>query len=326
MAEPGHGWLGAHVFHRGDQDLLITGTVAPLCRELTRARLVQGWFFLRYWEGGPHVRVRLLAPDHAAEVRAAVLRACDDHFTRHPSPPGGWTQDEYAAVAARRALQERLTTWDDRLRLVDAVEFTPYRPEHHAYGHDGALHAVERHFVESSTIAARLLADRADRSRRAAAALALVMLAVAVCEPDAARAGVRLATARTPHSPSWTSFYEDRAADLHAQARLLWASAAAPPGAPSTDPLAAWLRSVRRLHAALTRLRERGAFAPTDALSPFAGLAQALHPDDPAVAQVVLRCAHLLCNRLGLHSTTEAQIAFLTTRTLTELHDEVTPR
>lgn len=90
-----------------------------------------------------------------------------------------------------------------------------------------------------------------------------------------------------------------------------------------TDPLAAWWASISALHTTLTGLRARGEFAPVDALSPFSGLARALHPDDPVVAHVVLRCTHLLCNRLGLSSATEARLAWLTARTLSGLHDEV---
>jgi hypothetical protein len=40
------------------------------------------------------------------------------------------------------------------------------------------------------------------------------------------------------------------------------------------------------------------------------------------VAQVLLRCTHLLCNRLGIHTTAEAHIASLVARTLTDLDQE----
>ena len=40
------------------------------------------------------------------------------------------------------------------------------------------------------------------------------------------------------------------------------------------------------------------------------------------MAQVLLRCTHLLCNRLGIHTTAEAHIASLVARTLTDLDQE----
>lgn len=315
MAEPTRVWVAAHVFHRGDQDLLVTRALAPLCEELG----ADGWFFLRYWEGGPHVRLRLLTTGPADQVRAAVARTCARHLADHPSPPGGWSQHEYEAAARRRARGERVTRWDQRLRPVDTVEFIPYQPEYQAYGDGRALRAVERHFTDSSRVAVRLLTTRHDR--RAAAALAMVTLAIAVCEPDLERAAARFAEVRT-RAPAHLGSQED----LRDQTRRLWADACAlSTGRPPTDPLVTWLLSIRALHATLTSLRARGDFAPVDVLSPFAGLARALRPEDPVVPYVVLRCAHLLCNRLGLPAAAEARIASLTAQTLSELHDEVAP-
>jgi hypothetical protein len=315
MAEPVRDWVAAHVFHRGDQDLLVTRALAPLCEELG----ADAWFFLRYWEGGPHVRLRLLTTAPTDEVRAAVARTCARHLTDHPSPPDDWSQREYEAVARRRARGERMTRWDRRLRPVDTVEFAAYEPEYHAYGDGRALRAVERHFTDSSRVAVRLLTTRHDR--RAAAALAMVTLAVAVCEPDLERAAARFAEVRTHTLPR-----QGNQEDLRDQTRRLWDHACAlATGRPPTDPLVGWLLSIRALHATLTSLRARGDFAPVDVLSPFAGLARALRPEDPVVPYVVLRCAHLLCNRLGLPAATEARIAALTARTLSELHDEVAP-
>ncbi|MFD0200456.1 MULTISPECIES: lantibiotic dehydratase C-terminal domain-containing protein [Saccharothrix] len=324
MAEPTRDWVAAHVFHRGDQDLLVTRAMGPVCEELCRTGRVRGWFFLRYWEGGPHVRLRLLARAHPGEIRATVKRACARHLADHPSPPDDWSQREYEAVARRRAEAERLAGWDRRLRPVDTVEFTAYEPERHAYGDGRALRAVERHFTDSSRIAVGLLAAPPDR--RAGAALAMLTLAVAVCEPDLARAAARFAAARArqPSAPR-----PDRRDDLLDQTRRLWDRVSSDPSDPSgltpTDPLTAWWLSIRTLHATLTGLRARGDFAPVDSRSPFAGLARALRPEDPVVPYVVLRCAHLLGNRLGLASATEARLASLTARTLSELHDEVAP-
>ncbi|MCE6996472.1 hypothetical protein LZG04_16935 [Saccharothrix sp. S26] len=320
MPEPVRDWVGAHVFHRGDQDLLVTRAVAPLCEELSRGGRVRGWFFLRYWEGGPHVRLRLLVKAHPRDVRVAVVRACARHLAEHPSPPDGWSQHEYEALARRRAEDERLARWDRRLRPVDTVEFVAYEPEHHAYGEGRALRAVERHFTDSSHLAVRLLA--APPERRAGAALAMLTLAVAVCEPDLERAAARFASVRTrqPTAPLPRD-------DLLDQTRRLWAWASSELADPaSTDPLAAWWLSIHALHATLTGLRARGDFAPVDSLSPFAGLARAVRPEDPVVPYVVLRCAHLLCNRLGLSAATEARLASLTARTLSDLHDEAAAR
>jgi thiopeptide-type bacteriocin biosynthesis protein len=63
-------WVSLHVFHGSGTDLLITRAVADLVRSLDADEQLAGFFFIRYWEGGPHLRLRLLprTPDLATEV------------------------------------------------------------------------------------------------------------------------------------------------------------------------------------------------------------------------------------------------------------------
>ncbi|MGW2190075.1 hypothetical protein [Streptomyces sp. NPDC001719] len=77
---------------------------------------------------------------------------------------------------------------------------------------------------------------------------------------------------------------------------------------------------------AVTQLRSEGRFSLSGTLSPLSHLADALQADDPATARTVLRCTHLLCNRLGLSPTSEARLAFLSGHTLARLGNEVSPR
>jgi lantibiotic biosynthesis dehydratase-like protein len=185
--------------------------------------------------------------------------------------------------------------------------------------------AVETHFTESSTIALGLLNAGTPPAQRRAAALAMLMLTLAVCEPDLARARGRLRNTpdgrilhETAADPAAQDSYRHTRQALHAQARDLWARANRPDQNPLGGPLAAWLHSMRDLHEQLHAARTQGRFAPTDCLSPLAYLARAACPEIPAVSQVLLRCTHLLCNRLGIQATAEAQIASLVARTLSE--------
>ncbi|MGH3822238.1 MAG: hypothetical protein ACRDRA_05270 [Pseudonocardiaceae bacterium] len=82
--------------------------------------------------------------------------------------------------------------------------------------------------------------------------------------------------------------------------------------------LAAWLDWIRALHIQLHTAHAQGRFAPTDCLSPLAHLAQAACPRTTAVAQALLRCTHLLCNRLGINAA-ETHIASPMARTLIDL-------
>lgn len=329
-------WISVHLFHRGSLDDLITGAVVPLIEDLSCSEALGGFFFLRYWEGGPHLRLRLLpaSPGHADQVRGTLIERCTRYLTDHPSSPivATYTADAYRAMAQRLARAERLADHDRRLRPDDTVELVTYRPEYAAYGQRPALTAVEIHFTESSTIALHLLNAGMPPARRAAAALAMLMLTLAVCEPNLARACDRLrsspagriqqATAADPEARRLRDSYRRTREALCDQARDLWARAHRTCQTLLEGQLAGWLHSMRILHAQLCAARAQGRFAPTDCLSPLAHLAVAACPQSPAVPQVLLRCTHLLCNRLGIPAAAETQIAYLVTRTLTELDQE----
>jgi Lantibiotic biosynthesis dehydratase C-term len=176
-------WVSAHVFHAGPLDGLLTGAVRPLVTELVDGGLVDGYFFLRYWEGGPHLRLRLRPTSGAATdpVRAAVTARCTRYLAAHPSARPV-PEAEYAAAAARLARQERRDTYTESLYPNDSVHFVGYRPEHDRYGTGASLAAVERHFVESSRIALALVTTT-DRPARQTAAFGALLLARSVGPP-----------------------------------------------------------------------------------------------------------------------------------------------
>ncbi|MEV0828393.1 lantibiotic dehydratase C-terminal domain-containing protein [Nonomuraea rubra] len=341
-------WISAHLFHFGDLDPLITAVVDPVTRELTADGTARTAFFLRYWEGGQHVRLRLEVPDPARQphVRALIRERAAAHFAEHPSPPVD--PAAYRAFAATMARGERRPNYDDRLHPPGSVAFIGYRPEHEAYGDAACVAAAERHFAVSSRLALHVLRAGTEPARRTAIGLAALTIAIAACEPDQQAAAHRLATAiREPSAPpspgtsappspgtmssaipsgpaspgaaTWTrsAMEEDwrrHETALLAQTRTLW-------DAPSTGLLAAWASSIRALRADLDALHAEGRCTPADSGSPHAFLALAAPPEHRTVSLIVMRCVHLFHNRLGLRAGAEQHTSFLAARAVAGLAD-----
>jgi thiopeptide-type bacteriocin biosynthesis protein len=294
-------WVSAHIFHAGDLDALITQVAGPLAATLD----LDGFFFLRYWEGGPHLRLRLLVtgPGQARAARRELAGRARAHLGAHPSTRAT-TDAQYAAMAARMARGERLAGHDERLHPNDCVEFIAYQPEHHAYGNAACVTAVERHFTESSRLALRLLSGPLEPGQRAAIALAAVTMTLAACRADPA-----LLPADLP--PETDAIYLAQRGVLRPRARLLWTAA-------ESHRLAAWARSIQTLRDALTR----AGCAPRDAGSPLGHLARSVPSAHRPVASVLLRCTHLLSNRIGLPPAAEHRAGLLAARILSDLHHD----
>ncbi|MFJ4686651.1 thiopeptide-type bacteriocin biosynthesis protein [Streptomyces sp. NPDC088789] len=311
-------WTSLHVFHRGGTDLLIVGAVGALVRSLETDRLLDGFFFLRYWEGGPHLRLRL-RPVTGADVQERTRSALEKHLAAHPTTES-WDPERYARAAQSLARAEDLTDYDRRLRHTDGVEVIPYRPEYAVFGGPEATEAVERHFTDSSRIALAVLARTGEPERRLGFALVSLMLALTVCDPDHERITVALPRNRD----QWDGDASARAgrADAFARQRAALTAQATRCRGITADPEAyglvgAWARSIITLHREIRALQARGRFSPAPADSSF-------HPGPGPSGDVMillLRCVHLLCNRLGLSGPQEAHLRHLTAMTFLHLKE-----
>jgi len=267
-------WLSAHAFYHDDLDRLLLGAVAPLVE-----RLQTGWFYLRYWDGGPHVRLRVRS---GAGVRELVEDCFARHFAADPAR-GQLSEGEYLHSAAELAGLERMGKYADRLYPNNSVVFIPYRRELDRYGDGPAIEAVEHHFFQSSRIALGIVAG-VPAPRRTDAACAMLLLAwfSVESELDGLLARNRMiadrypATAPAPDHLGW-------AADLARRMRVLAGRVTEITG---NGALLEWAR-------ATATLRD--------------SLADCGTPPRKA-AEVIDDCAHLLCNRLGIPIQTEGRL------------------
>ena len=168
-------WVSVHAFYHGNLDVLLLDAVRPLVAELRERRLIDGYFFLRYWDGGQHLRLRL-----DSTVDGEVERLALDRLRRYlaANPAADFAgMDRYPDLAASYAAGEGVTDYLREPMPNNTVHAIPYRPETERYGEGAALAAVERHFVESSRIALGLIAAGATRDQRHTVALAATLLA-----------------------------------------------------------------------------------------------------------------------------------------------------
>ncbi|MET9914133.1 lantibiotic dehydratase C-terminal domain-containing protein [Streptomyces sp. NPDC006476] len=322
----GPDWVCAHIFYDTDQDALLTGCVRPLVQALTANGLVQRYFFLRYWEGGPHVRLRLLlarAADRAEVERLAATRI--RAFLAATPSPDVVDRASFAQVAEDLAGLEGRSGHDQAVRPNNTVEFLPYEREHEDYGYGAAIAAVEGHFFDSSELALSVVAAGTTLEQRSLLAFDLVIGVFALCdevrEGWVRHGGPPLPFGSGPEAADVEPRYRAQREKLRGRALRTWRMADRPVGA---DHRAYWLASLRRMREELHVLEETGGFASEWAASPLAEPLDLAATAHPATSLVLLRCAHLINNRLGLTLWQENQLRFLVGRVLAELPEALT--
>jgi thiopeptide-type bacteriocin biosynthesis protein len=138
---PATGWAGLHVhlvWAPPEVDAFLLDVVRPLLDGLRAAGAVADWFFIRYAEGGPHLRIRVRGAAPAAV--AAIAARLRDAVAAGPPPDVAGCHGE--------------------------VRDVPYVPETERYGGERATALAEDVFCRSTELALDLLARAPDRARR----------------------------------------------------------------------------------------------------------------------------------------------------------------
>ncbi|MEV7594022.1 thiopeptide-type bacteriocin biosynthesis protein [Streptomyces sp. NPDC089922] len=282
----GRTWTAWHLHlpssARSAHDRVLHDTIAPALAEHPG----RPWFFVRYWQAGPHLRLRIadLAPHEARATEQRLRETLPAAAAlRDGEEPLGDAAFAREAQRLARAGEAGSALPPGTPPLPPGVHRAPYRPERERYGGEALMARSEALFTLSSDLVLAFLSSR-PRGRRARALFALSAAAGAAAalgddtEAEAFRAH-GLASWRT-----WLTGYGHPAADVDrwtaaarrdpaddGPTRALLAAAAAGSG-----PLAPW-------HGELTAAAD--AWRRTPGVQP---------------GRLLFSHLHMLHNRLGL--------------------------
>jgi len=144
-------WRALHVHRYAHQDGFLVDGLAPVLAPLRTSGVLRRSFFLRYWQGGPHVRVRLLLdPAQADAAQAEVAARLRGWLADVPDgAPFDVEQFQRDAQPTLAALEDETT---DTVYAPDTVRPAPYRPEFDKYGGPRGVAIAEEFFDRSSAV------------------------------------------------------------------------------------------------------------------------------------------------------------------------------
>jgi hypothetical protein len=144
-------WLAAHLYYAGNWEDFLTRGVKPFVDKILARKAARQYFFIRYWERGPHIRLRFKGDKETLthvvkpEVEDFFLR----YFRHYPS-----RREEPAGVKEAPA--------DQRWYPNNSVQFLAYEPEIERYGGLVGLDIAERFFQASSHVTLSVLHECTD--------------------------------------------------------------------------------------------------------------------------------------------------------------------
>ncbi|MET3114168.1 thiopeptide-type bacteriocin biosynthesis protein [Pedobacter sp. CG_S7] len=126
-------WVSAHLFYAQDRNKLLTKCIAPFIRDMMIEDTLENYFFVRYSESGPHIRLRLAtSPVNEDHYREELMKRFQDFSKLHPSKI------------------ERITPVDEHSLADNSLHFVAYIPELARYGDEKTIGFAEAQFASSS--------------------------------------------------------------------------------------------------------------------------------------------------------------------------------
>jgi len=132
-------WLSAHLFYNEPWEKFLTQAVTPFVAQILTNGLAEQFFFIRYWEKGPHIRLRFKGNPEVLEnqVKPKLVQYFLDYFQAHPSQ----RTDPTGLSEIPAAYQ-----WYPN----NSIQFISYEPETERYGGEAGILIAESQFQASS--------------------------------------------------------------------------------------------------------------------------------------------------------------------------------
>lgn len=161
-------WISMHIFYAAPPNHLLLEGVAPLVEELRHRELISRSFFIRYWQEGSHIRLRLLpAPGVTPDAIAAIAEPAIADFLRRRPALYRYDDESYQPFYKAMFVGEygEAKWWetypDGRMpfRPNNSFHYIAYEPEYHRYGGRAGVELAEWHFEVSSNIVLRIMRE-----------------------------------------------------------------------------------------------------------------------------------------------------------------------
>jgi thiopeptide-type bacteriocin biosynthesis protein len=122
------GWLSVYLFYKGPLDEILRQLIGPFINEVY-GHYINQYFFIRYYENGPHIRLRLKGDKLTLEktTKSKLIQATNEYFSTAPYVKNG------------------------------SVQIVPYEPELDRYGGRIGTAIAEKMFQVSSAIVLQIL-------------------------------------------------------------------------------------------------------------------------------------------------------------------------
>lgn len=335
-------WMAGHLHFSGNPNPMLYELVGPFLKAARRDGLIDGFFFIRYWTEGQHIRVRMRPTEGVdrRELQADFERATHEFLARRPFLLPAMQLESPEALKTTFLAEYPESKWNDLygangtmpLHEPNQLLWTQYEPEFGRYGGIHGMTLSERHFESSSNLIFTLLETsnlhiRSITLGAAAQVMTSMMLALLGSVPATL---AFLENYERRWRTGWGGLYAPRAASFEEAFRTqadtivprvesiahATQSALNDPTRPDRSYLESWARECRSVRREIEELASAGLLTfPRQRDSELWDF-----QPDPEIATrgLAFSYVHMMNNRLGVPIVDEIYLSYLLRRAIEE--------
>ncbi len=145
-------WLSAHLFYNEPWEQFLTDAVLPFSNIVVRTGIAQSFFFIRFFDRGPHIRLRFKLESEM--LRSIFEPNLKEHFNNYfESRPSLRTEPKYPPGFPKEY------KWQPN----NSVHFETYQPELKRYGGKAGVAIAEQQFQMSSQVVLESILSKGSR-------------------------------------------------------------------------------------------------------------------------------------------------------------------
>ncbi|MBX7150181.1 hypothetical protein K1X84_00975 [bacterium] len=141
-------WTSAYFFYAEPWENFLSKTVHPFIQNVMKEKLADQFFFIRYWEKGPHIRLRFKGEDNIIEkkLKPYLTDYFTDFFKARPS-------QRYEPEWIKQLPPEKAWFPNNSIQWVD------YEPEIERYSGQAGILIAEKQFEISSKVVLSIIEE-----------------------------------------------------------------------------------------------------------------------------------------------------------------------
>ena len=143
-------WLAAHLYYAEPWDTFLVKAVHPFIQTVIDNNWAEQFFFIRYWEKGPHIRLRLKGDRRILE-KEVQPRLENNIFRYYKTNP-----------SHRREPEPENLSEEQQWFPNHSIQFIEYEPEVERYGGAAGILIAEKQFELSSRVVLEIIRASSD--------------------------------------------------------------------------------------------------------------------------------------------------------------------